>query len=76
MEKSVIGEIIVDATASSEAKVDGAIIINYPYKICVRTPNSLQDEFLFEQLDNWNSFLPYNGNLTPFETDNLSGKKK
>ena len=72
----VIGEIIVDATASPEAKADSAIIIHYPHMVCIRKPDALQKEksFDFEEITHWNPFSPYNGNLSPF--DNEKSKEK
>lgn len=66
--QKAIGEIIVDATASPEAKANSAIIINYPHMICIRQPDALLNDnlFTFEQIIEWKPFEPYNGNLSPF----------
>lgn len=66
--QKMIGEIIVDATASPEAKANSAIIISYPGMICIRQPDALlnDNKFEFEQINEWNPFAPYNGNLYLF----------
>jgi hypothetical protein len=63
-----IGEIIIDATSSPEAKTDSFIIIHYPNTICKRLPDSLQNHeaINFETLENWTPFMPFNGNLNPY----------
>lgn len=74
--KEVIGEIIVDATASPEMKANSAIIIHYPKMICIRGTDALQKgtQFEFREIVDWKLFKPYDGNLSPF-TDSESIQK-
>lgn len=64
----VIGEIIIDATSSADAKTDSFIIIHYPNVICRRMP----EEFLetkdseFEKICEWHPFESFHGNLKEY----------
>ncbi len=67
--KQAIGEIILDATSSAEAKTDSFIMIHYPGCICRKSPDSPHGLYSleFEELTAWTPFVPYNGNLFPVE---------
>lgn len=64
----VIGEIIIDATSSADAKTDSFIIIHYPNVMCRRMP----EEFLktkdseFEKICEWHPFDSFHGNLKEY----------
>ena len=63
-----MGEIIIDATSSADAKTDSFIIIHYPNVICRRMP----EEFLgtkdseFEKIYKWHPFESFHGNLKEY----------
>lgn len=64
----VMGEIIIDATSSADAKMDSFIIIHYPNVICRRMPEDfteVKDSF-FESIDNWRPFAAFHGNLSEY----------
>lgn len=62
----IMGEILIDATSSAEAKVDSSIIIHYPYTIGRRMPEDAtgNDNINFEIVKEWNPFEEFHGNLT------------
>lgn len=75
----VIGEIILDATASPESCADSLIIVHYPHRIFCNLPKDIKDlikngdsaikpaeeddDLLFYNVEKWNSFEPYDSNL-------------
>lgn len=64
--EQVIGEIIIDATSSADAKMDSFIIIHYPNVICRRMPEDFAqiDDSVFEKINDWHPFSIFQGNLT------------
>lgn len=62
----IMGEILIDATSSADAKVDSSIIIHYPYTIGRRMPEDAtgNDNINFEIVKEWNPFEEFHGNLT------------
>ncbi len=60
-----IGEIIIDATANNNMKLNSVILIQYPYLMFQQFPNQLYDKtnFVFEKLTEWEKFDGYRGNL-------------
>lgn len=76
-EGKVLGEIIIDATSSAEAKMNSFIILHYPGAICRRLPESqlIRSEELgdgeldretFVEIENWGPFDSFTGNLEMF----------
>lgn len=63
--EQVLGEIIIDATSSADAKMDSFIIIHYPNVICRRMPEDFNErkEVIFEWIDEWQPFAAFHGNL-------------
>lgn len=61
----VLGEIIIDATSSSNAGSDSAIIIHYPHVINIRMPDDSQHEETskFAVIEDWRPFKSFDGNL-------------
>lgn len=61
----VIGEIIIDATSSADAKMDSFIIIHYPNVICRRMPEDFAEieDSVFERIKDWHPFAAFHGNL-------------
>ena len=61
----VMGEIIIDATSSPNAKMDSIIIVNYPYALCRRMPEdfSKASKAYFQAVEDWKPFEIFHGNL-------------
>lgn len=59
------GEIVIDATASAEAKSNSFIILHYPGAILGRTPENfpLSSHNKFEYVTEWDIFDKFDGNL-------------
>lgn len=66
--EQVLGEIIIDATSSADAKMDSFIIIHYPNVICRRMPEDFTEvkDSVFEGIENWHPFEAFQGNLTKY----------
>ena len=64
--QQVLGEIIIDATSSPDAKMDSIIIVNYPYALCRRMPEDFlkASEACFEEVKEWKPYDIFRGNLT------------
>lgn len=64
--QKVLGEIIIDATSSPDAKMDSIIIVNYPYALCRRMPEDFlkASEACFEEVKEWKPYDIFRGNLT------------
>ncbi len=65
-QRLAIGEIIIDATSSADAKDDSYIMIHYPGQVCRRCPDYLSKKDAnsqFEKIFDWKPFPSYNGNL-------------
>lgn len=64
--QQVLGEIIIDATSSPDAKMDSIIIVNYPYALCRRMPEDFlkASEACFEGVKEWKPYDIFRGNLT------------
>jgi len=62
----VLGEIVIDATASAEAKSNSFIILHYPGAILGRRPGDfpLGTHTSFLSIDSWDVFSRFDGNLT------------
>lgn len=80
-EGSAIGEIIIDATSSADAKLDSVILINYPHSLYRRMPENFfkKDKVSFEEVKNWNPFPIFRSNLKqyrPIEKKLQKRKKK
>ncbi len=62
----VLGEIVIDATSSADAKVDSFIIVHYPNRICRRKPEDFAgaDASKFEAIRDWQPFARFHGNLS------------
>ncbi|MCM1136414.1 MAG: hypothetical protein NC400_12670 [Clostridium sp.] len=67
-EDLVLGEIIIDATSSADAKMDSFIIIHYPNVICRRMPEDFMEtgSSEFEGIHDWHPFEAFHGNLENF----------
>ena len=65
----VLGEIIIDATSSADAKTDSSIIIHYPYTIGRRRPQDIENkvDLLFAKVSEWFPFKTFCKNLTNFD---------
>ncbi len=63
-----MGEIIIDATSSADAKMDSFIIIHYPNVICRRMPEEFNEgrESVFESIEEWKPFASFHGNLREY----------
>lgn len=65
MDGKILGEIIIDATSSADAKAESFIVIHYPGVVCYR----MQDDLVkgvqpqFYELDDWRPFTCFDGNL-------------
>lgn len=68
----VLGEIIIDATSSADAKMDSFIIIHYPNVICRRMPDDFNEteDAKFEKIDKWQPFPSFRGNLFEYDKNN------
>lgn len=72
LDGKILGEIIIDATSSADAKADSFIIIHYPGVVCKR----MQDDLVrgidpqFYELDEWKPCPCFDGNLTPVNSQN------
>ena len=64
-EDLVLGEIVIDATSSSNAGSDSAIIIHYPNVINIRMPDDSQqgETSKFVAIKNWQPFNSFDSNL-------------
>ena len=64
----VMGEIIIDATSSADAKMDSFIIIHYPGLICRRMPEDFTGvrDITFECITEWKPFAAFDNNLQEF----------
>lgn len=69
----VMGEIIIDATSSADAKMDSFIIIHYPNVICRRMPEDFIEtrDSVFEGIDDWRPFAAFHGNLYEYGKDSI-----
>lgn len=61
----VIGEIIIDATSSADAKMESFIVLHYPHVICRRMPENFAEteDSVFENIDVWQPFTAFHSNL-------------
>ena len=69
MSGKILGEIIIDATSSADAKTSSFIIIQYPGVICSQLHNAITDcvEPKFEGISGWTEYPCFDGNLQLFK---------
>lgn len=65
-DNKILGELIIDATASADAKADGVIIVHYPGVICFRMPEDIEKhaEGKVEKIEEWQAYPAFDGNLS------------
>lgn len=72
LDGKILGEIIIDATSSADAKADSFIIIHYPGVVCKRRQDDLVRGIdpQFYELDEWRPCDHFDGNLTTVGSHN------